>query len=169
MRTLSRLSLARLSLAALLLAGTAGAACAQVSVSYVKPEEFVDVPRGELERERVLKEFTSYFSTLDKKLPAGQQLKIEVLDIDLAGRLWPRRSGGDDIRVMNGGADWPHMKLRYTLEQNGTVLRSGDGELSNMMYQQRFTRYSDSDPLRYEKQMIDDWFDKTITPKVAAN
>lgn len=164
MRTLSRLSLA-----AILLAGTAGAAWAQVSVTYVKPEEFQDVPRGQIDRERLLKDFTSYFSTLDKKLPAGQQLKIEVLDIDLAGRLWPRRSGGEDIRIMNGGADWPHMKLRYTLEENGTVLRSGDSDLSNMLYQQRFTRYSDSDPLRYEKQMIEDWFDKTITPKVAAN
>lgn len=161
MRTLSRL-------AALLLACTVGTAWAQVSVSYVKPEEFMDVPRSELERERLLKEFTSYFATLDKKLPAGQQLKIEVLDIDLAGRLWPRRSGGEDIRIMNGGADWPHIKLRYTLEENGTVLRSGDSDLSNMMYQQRFTRYSDADPLRYEKQMIDDWFEKTITPKVAA-
>jgi len=158
------------SLAALVvLAATTGAAWAQVSVSYVKPDEFIDVPRSPIDRERMLKDFTQYFSTFDKKLPTGQQLKIEVLDIDLAGRLWPRRSGGDDIRVMNGGADWPHMKLRYTLEENGTVLRSGESELSNMMYQQRSTRLSDSDPMRYEKQMIDDWFEKTITPKVAAN
>ena len=157
------------SLAALvLLAATTGAAWAQVSVSYVKPDEFMDMPHGQIDRERVLKDFTQYFAKLDKKLPAGQQLKIEVLDIDLAGRLWPRRSGGEDIRIMNGGADWPHMKLRYTLEENGTVLRSGESDLSNMMYQQRMTRLSDSDPLRYEKQMIDDWFEKTILPKVAA-
>lgn len=157
------------SLAALLvLAATTGAAWAQVSVSYVKPDEFIDMPHSPIDRERVLKDFTRYFATFDKKLPAGQQLKIEVLDIDLAGRLWPRRSGGDDIRIMNGGADWPHMKLRYTLEANGAVLRSGESDLSNMMYQQRATRLSDSDPMRYEKQMIDDWFEKTITPKVAA-
>ena len=157
------------SLAALLvLAATTSAAWAQVSVSYVKPDEFIDMPHGQIDRERVLKDFTRYFATFDKKLPAGQQLKIEVLDIDLAGRLWPRRSGGDDIRVMNGGADWPHMKLRYTLEENGAVLRSGESDLSNMMYQQRATRLSDSDPMRYEKQMIDDWFEKTILPKVAA-
>lgn len=159
----------RTALATLLLAGATGAALAQVSVTYVKPDEFVDVPRSELERDRLLKQFTEYFATLDKKLPAGQQLKIEVLDIDLAGRLWPRRSGGEDLRVVNGGADWPHMHVRYTLEENGKVLRSGDDQLSNMMYQQRATRYWDSDALRYEKQMIDDWFDKTIiAPQVAA-
>ncbi len=163
-----RLKITSALAALLVLAATTGAAWAQVSVSYVKPDEFIDMPHGQIDRDRVLKEFTQYFATFDKKLPAGQQLKIEVLDIDLAGRLWPRRSGGDDIRIMNGGADWPHMKLRYTLEENGAVLRSGESDLSNMMYQQRATRLSDSDPMRYEKQMIDDWFEKTILPKVAA-
>jgi hypothetical protein len=33
-----------------------------------------------------------------------------------------------------------------------------------MNYQQTFSHYFDSEPLRYEKQMIDDWFDKTIAP-----
>lgn len=163
-----RLKITSTLAALLVLAATTGAAWAQVSVSYVKPDEFIDMPHGQIDRDRVLKEFTQYFATFDKKLPAGQQLKIEVLDIDLAGRLWPRRSGGDDIRIMNGGADWPHMKLRYTLEENGAVLRSGESDLSNLMYQQRATRLSDSDPMRYEKQMIDDWFEKTILPKVAA-
>lgn len=143
------------------------AVMAQVSVTYVKPEDFSDVPRGVIDRDRTLKDFTDYFKTLDKKLPAGQQLKIEVLDIDLAGRLYPRRAA-DDIRVMNGGADWPRMQLKYTLEQDGQVLRSGEEQLSNMNYQQgRLGGYFDSDPLRYEKQMLDDWFNKSIVPKVA--
>ena len=120
-----------------------------------------------LERERELKEFSDYFARLDKKLPAGQSLRIEVLDIDLAGRLYPRRSG-DDIRILNGGADWPRIHLRYTLEQDGKLLRSGDEQLSDMAYQDRLGRTSDSDPLRYEKRMLDDWFDKAIVPKVAA-
>ena len=151
--------------AAVLLAS--GAAWADVSVTFVKPEEFVDVPRNGIERDRTLKDFSDYFASLNKKLPAGQNLRVEILDIDLAGRMWPRRAG-DDIRVMNGGADWPHIHLRYTLEQNGQVLRSGDEHISNMMYQQSLNRYSDGDPLRYEKQMLDEWFNKSIVPKVAA-
>lgn len=150
-------------LAALL---ASSAALAQVSVSYVKPEEFTDVPRAEYDRERTLKDFSDYFATLNKQLPQGQTLKIEVLDIDLAGRLYPRRSG-DDIRVMTGGADWPRIHLRYTLEDNGQVLRSGDEQLSNMNYQWNRTSYFDNDPMRYEKQMLDDWFKKTIVPQLA--
>jgi hypothetical protein len=48
------------------------------------------------------------------------------------------------------------------------VLRSGDDNISNMNYQQSRNTYFDSDPLRYEKQMLDDWFSKAIVPKVAA-
>ncbi|MYM40993.1 DUF3016 domain-containing protein [Duganella qianjiadongensis] len=156
----------RILLAAALLAS--GAAAAQVSVSYVKPEDYADVPRNAIERERVLKDFSNYFDSWNARLPAGQSLKIEVLDIDLAGRMWPRRNGGEDIRVLNDGADWPRMRLHYTLEQNGQTLRSGDEQLSNMSYMQRINRYWETDTLRYEKQMLDEWFDKTIVPKVAA-
>ena len=153
-------------LAAVLALLASSAAWAQVSVSYVKPEDFVDIDRNPIDRERTLKQFTEYFQSLEKKLPAGQSLKIEVLDIDLAGRLYPRRAA-DDIRVMNGGADWPRMHLKYTLEQDGQVLRSGDEEISNMDYQHRVGGYFDSDPLRYEKQMLDDWFRKSIAPQLA--
>jgi len=156
----------RTMLAAATLLATS-AAWAQVSVTYVKPDDYTDVSRSQIERERTLKEFSDYFAKLDKKLPAGQALKIEVLDIDLAGRMYPRRSG-EDIRIMNGGADWPRLHLRYTLEQDGRVLRSGDDQLSNMSYQDRLGRYSSSDALRYEKQMLDEWFDKAIVPKVAS-
>lgn len=161
MRLLNKTVLA--AVAALL---ATSAAFAQVSVSYVKPEDFTDVPRLGIDRERTLQQFTDYFKSLEKKLPAGQSLKIEVLDIDLAGRLYPRRAA-DEIRVMKGGADWPHMHLKYTLEQDGQVLRSGDEQLSDMNYQSRLGAQFDNDPLRYEKQMLDDWFNKTIVPKVA--
>jgi hypothetical protein len=162
MRLMTRTTLA--AVAALL---ASSAAWAEVSVTYVKPEDYIDVPRGEIDRQHTLKEFSEYFAKLDKKLPAGQTLKIEVLDIDLAGRLYPRRNG-DEIRVMTGGADWPRIRLRYTLEQDGKTLRSGEEQLSNMSYQDRLGRYSGSDGLRYEKQMLDEWFDKAIVPKVAA-
>jgi hypothetical protein len=50
------------------------------------------------------------------------------------------------------------------VEQNGQVIKSGEAKLQDMNYQQTFSHYFDSEPLRYEKQMIDDWFDKTIAP-----
>ncbi len=147
-------------LAALLSLLASGAAWAEVDVSYVKPEEFSDVPFNARDREQLLKELTEHFNKMGQKLPAGQVLKVEVLDVDLAGRMVPRRFSPDELRVLRGGADWPQMHLHYTLEQDGKVLRSGDAQLSNMMYQERINRYSSGDPLRYEKQMMDDWFDK---------
>lgn len=151
-------------LAAAVLALAGGAALAEVTVTYVKPEQFSDVPYGVREREQVMKELTAHFDHMGKQLPAGQTLKVEVLDVDLAGWVYPRRWGPDDIRVLRGGADWPHMHLRYTLEQDGKVLRSGDRELANMAYQQRMNRYPSDDALRYEKQMLDDWFTQEFGP-----
>lgn len=148
-------------LAAALLAA-AGAASAGVTVNYEKPEDFVDMPRSPHERDQVLREMTRHFTGLAKDLPAGQELKVTVTDIDLAGREEPRHGAMDDIRIMRGGADWPALKLSYTLEENGQVLRSGSEALRNMMYQQRINRYTSGDALRYEKQMIDDWFQKSV-------
>lgn len=157
----------RTVLAAVVALLASSAALAEVTVTYTKPDDYTDLARGEYDRDRVLKQFTDYFATLEKKLPPGENLKIDVLDIDLAGRMYPRRNG-EEIRVMNGGADWPRMHLRYTLEKDGQVLRSGDDNIANMNYQQSRSSYFDSDPLRYEKQMLDDWFNKAIVPKVAA-
>lgn len=144
-----------------LLAGAS--AWAGVSVSYVKPEEFRDMPFSDTERQRTLAYFTEHFNALGKGLPAGEELKIEVLDIDLAGRTVPSRMGiTDDLRIMKGTADWPTMHLRYTLEADGKVIASGDEHLADMDYLSHFNRYSSGEPIRYEKQMLDDWFKKTF-------
>jgi len=156
------------SLLAAVLALSAAGAWAQTEVSYVKPDEFSDVPFNARDREQLLKDLSAHFAHMAKQLPPGQSLKVEVLDVDLAGRTYPRRSGPDEIRVMRGGADWPTMHLRYSLEQDGKVLRSGDDHLSNMAYQDRINRYSSGDPLRYEKQMMDDWFQKEFLSTTVA-
>lgn len=152
MRIISRTWLAALSLAA------SGAAWAGVSVSYVEPEKFSDLPRQTEDRARMLKDLSEHFQKLGQKLPLDQTLKIEVTDIDLAGREEPSRRMANDVRVLRGGADWPHMRLRYWLESNGKVLRSGSDNLSDMAYLNRLNSYSTGDSLRYEKRMIDDWF-----------
>jgi hypothetical protein len=153
---------ARIWLAAALLAA-AGGAIAGVTVEYTDPEKFIDLPRSPHERDRVLKEVRDHFAKLGKDLPAGQDLKVTISDIDLAGWAEPRRWSTDDVRIMRGGADWPRIDLTYSLEENGQVLRSGKDSLKNMMYQQRLNKYTSSDAMRYEKQMIDDWFRTAIT------
>ena len=148
-----------------LFALTAGAASAGVTVNYVESDKFSDLPFAPWEREQVLKDLSEYFGMLGEKLPEGQDLAIEVTDIDLAGREYPSMRGGRELRILKGTADWPIMNLRYSLTQNGQVLKGGEARLADMSYMQRINRFSDSDPLRAEKRMIDEWFTETILGK----
>jgi hypothetical protein len=132
------------------------AAWAGVNVTYVKPEEFFDIPA--LQRDRVLKDINDHFTALGARLPPGQNLEIEITALVLAGRTIPQHRTAEEIRVLKGGADWPSMHLRYRLESNGQVTRRGEDDLANMMYLQRMNNYPQNENLRYEKQMIDDWF-----------
>jgi hypothetical protein len=153
----------RLALAGViaLAAGSAGAA---VTVTYVAPEKYADVPRDTGARENMMNDLTDHFTWLGTALPPGQDLRIEVLDIDLAGREEPSARAVQDVRVMRGGADWPRMRLRYSVEQNGQVIKSGEAQLSDMDYMAKVSRYGEEEPQRYEKAMIDRWFEKNIAP-----
>jgi len=144
-------------------------AWAGAKVTFVHPDQFSDVPFSSSDRDDVLRALEQHIDKLAAKLPAGQQLNVEVTDVDLAGQTWPSRFRGQDIRIMNGRADWPHMTLRYTLTQGDQVVRSGDETISDMTYQMHINRYGRDDPLRYEKRMLDDWFkDKVATPAMAS-
>ena len=151
-----------------LLALAAGAASADVTVNYVQPERFSDLPFTTWEREAVLKDLTGHFAKLGAQLPAGQDLRVEVLDVDLAGREYPGR-GPRDLRIIkSNGVDWPRIDLRFAVEQNGQVLRSGEVKLRDMAFMNRISRPTDNDSLRYEKRMIDDWFYSAIVPRERA-
>ena len=156
------------ALAALVLLATMAASSASAGVAkvtFVEPEKFSDVPFSHYDRERVLVELRSHFDKLAARLPADQQLHVEVTDLDLAGQTWPTRFRGQDIRIMTGGADWPHMTLRYTITQGGQVIKSGAEELNDMAYQQHMSRNGGSDVLYYEKRMIDQWFKNRVAAR----
>lgn len=151
-----------------LLVLAAGAASAEVSVNYVEPERFSDLPFTTWDREAVLKDLTGHFARLGAQLPPGQNLRVDVLDVDLAGRAYPGR-GLHDLRIVKShGADWPRIDLRFAIEQDGQVLRSGEVQLRDMAFMDRSGRYSDGESLRYEKRMIDDWFYSAIVPRERA-
>ncbi len=151
-------------IAALLLV-SASAASAAATVTFAQPDRFSDVPFTSWERERILKDLSEHFDKLAARLPAGQELSVEVLDVDLAGQTWPTRMSGRDIRIMNGRADWPSIKLRYTVTQGGQVVRSGEENIRNMSYMQGSNRYYSNDALRYEKKMLDDWFRERLATR----
>ena len=141
-------------------------AAGTIEVKYLAPETYTDIGFGTYERERTLKSLSDYVQTLAKQLPDGQTLRLEVLDIDLAGEL--RHYGAQEVRVLRGRADWPHLILRYTLSAAAqgapaSTLKAGDANLSDMSYLYTLNigtqRYGD---LAYEKRMLNQWFEQNF-------
>lgn len=143
-----------------LFALAASAASAAVTVTYVNTEKMTDVPRFETDRKSMEINFREFFEELATKLPAGQDLKVEILDIDLAGDVFPRVPIRD-VRVTKGSYDFPRIHLRYSIEQDGKVLRSGDRELADRNYQLNVNSYR-NEMYNYEKQMLSEWFKKDV-------
>ncbi|MYM80796.1 DUF3016 domain-containing protein [Duganella sp. FT50W] len=148
--------------AAIIFTVAATSAGAEANVSYLNTAEMTDVPRHPKDLASMEYTFTEQLKQLSDRLPAGQVLKVEFLDIDLAGDVFPRVPVRD-IRVTKGQADWPRIHLRYSIEQDGKVLRSGEGKLADPNYQMGVNMYS-QELYAYEKQMLDAWFRKEILP-----
>jgi hypothetical protein len=142
------------------LALAASTASAAVTVTYANPDNMTDVPRSKVDRDSMEAALLEHFKQLAARLPAGQTLKVEILDIDLAGDVFPRVAI-HDVRVMKGGADWPRIHLRYSIEQDGKVLISGERQLADMNYLMGTNRYR-GESFPHEKQMLDDWFRKDV-------
>jgi hypothetical protein len=90
-------------------------------------------------------------------LPPDQSLKVEVLDVDLAGRLMPWQPRFYGTRLMDE-VTWPAIRMRYTLERDGAVVMSAEESVIDQLYLGRPREYFSSDRLVFEKQMLDDWF-----------
>jgi hypothetical protein len=138
---------------------------AAVTVTFVEPEKYVDTGWVRTDSASVLKGIEAHLVALGKGLPPGHKLAIEVLDIDLAGEERMRR-GTQDIRVQRGGADWPSMRLRYTLERDGQK-ETREETIADMNYLHRRRDFS-NDALAYEKRMLDDWFRARFAPPAKA-
>jgi len=157
-------SLKFIAAAAVLSAPLAFSAAAQaaVEVTYVSPDKFVDASprgmRGAKADERLMVELREFLEKqAARHLKPGQDLKIEVLDVDLAGRV---EAGGYDIRIVRE-IDWPSIKLHYTLTQNGATLASGEERISDLNYLRNINvAYGGNDSLKYEKAMLRDWLRK---------
>jgi hypothetical protein len=145
--------------AGLAVAAVAAHAAGTAQVSFVQPDKFADAGNARRDHDANLRALASHIEALAARhLGDGQKLSVEVLDVDLAGEMRFSRRLNDNIRVLKGGADWPRIKLRYTLESAGQAPRSGEQTIADMSYLQRLNRYPSDTQLRYEKRMLDDWF-----------
>ena len=142
------------------------ASAATVSVTFVQPEKFTDAghSRGratERDLAELREDLQQHLQRLaDRKLAASDTLQVELLDIDLAGDFEMNRlTRFSDVRVVRDIAS-PRIKLRYTGKLGDRVVTGAEEELSNMNFLWGHNRYSGGDRLRYEKPMLDAWFEK---------
>ncbi|MET0519478.1 MAG: DUF3016 domain-containing protein [Burkholderiaceae bacterium] len=138
-------------------------ASAAVEVHFIEPDKFTDADNslmsGGRKRDEVLKDIQQHLRKLGDKYLPGQDLLIEVTDVDLAGVVRPVGPRMEMIRILDS-IGRPAITLNYTVSRDGQELRKGVGRLSDLNYQESFNQYPGNDPLRYEKRMMDKWFEK---------
>ncbi len=156
----------RIFAGASLLALTHFALAANVTVAFVQPENYTDAgyshriaTPGELAD--VQREIVRHLERLSERtLAPDESLRIEILDIDLAGQFEPFtfRNGGE-VRIVRD-VTAPHIHLRYILSRGDQALASGEERLTDLDFLLSSQRYLSNDKLRYEKPMLDRWFEK---------
>ncbi|MGE0447395.1 MAG: DUF3016 domain-containing protein [Vicinamibacterales bacterium] len=149
-------------LLALPLLAAALPARAAVDVTFAEPARYSDARLNGNVRpgadESVLKQLRAHLEALGARyLRDGQVLKVEVLDIDLAGRYEPWRATAYDVRFLRD-VTWPRIKLRYALESGGAAVAQGEETLADLGYLSHPEVRLASDRLGYEKRMLDEWF-----------
>jgi Protein of unknown function (DUF3016) len=141
---------------------------AAVTVSYGDPDRFTDAGDRNTDPRQAMLSLEQHFKKLgDRYLPPHTNLKIQVLDLDRAGR--PAGNLPTEIRIITGQADMPCIELAYTLEADGKELQSGHERVCDPGYLSRplGPPYDEHDPLVYEKRMLEQWFRKKfakVTP-----
>ena len=159
-----------LLLSALLLAGTEAAHAldpvkgpSQVEVTFFESEKFTDVKDGEFGtdkgREATLAALKEHLvKRASRNLLPGQKLAVTVTDVDLAGEYEPWRGGQwSDVRIVKDIYP-PRISLAFRLmAADGTVLKEGKRDLLDMGFMMKLTDAFRDDPLRYEKELINDW------------
>lgn len=153
---------------ALGLLALAATARADVQVNFIQPEKFSDIKDNTGFRQPdLLKDIEAHLVSRAAKHLPGRDVRFEVSDVDLAGEVEPFFWHGQWLRVMRTVTS-PAMELSYEVRDGGQVVQQGKVRLRDMNYQDGFNVYSSSEPLRYEKRMIDRWMERDFSPKVAA-
>ena len=178
-RRRAALAAPRVLVAMLLLAVPSGPAFAadpaagteRVTVTMQKPEAFRDFKVtciGMDERMRGMLADLSQFVRVSaaRYLRDGDALEITVTDVDMAGEFetW-RGPRACSVRVMLD-IYAPRIILDFRLtDRDGKVVSAGHRDLADQLYLTRAVTLS-TDPLRYEKNLLLDWFEKEFASRL---
>jgi hypothetical protein len=159
------MSVAALAAFSLVLGASAQAAGGVVTVNFVEPDKFFDAGNEPFDKQANLRALQAHLQKLGEiYLAPGQTLVLDITDVDLAGQVRPSRRFARDIRIVKGSADWPRITLRYVLQTPGQAEQQGSETVADLGYQQHFNAYAATETLRYEKQMLNDWFKARFGP-----
>ncbi len=138
-------------------------ASATTTVTFKNPTEFTDIGFYNQESSTAMNVLEQHFKTLSEQyLAPNQNLKVEVLDVDLAGRIEYASRHFFDKRVLRGSVDWPRIKFHYVVEADGKVVTDSEANIADMTYLNRIsTRYSNV-TYPHEMQLLEDWFKATF-------
>ncbi|MFN3310924.1 MAG: DUF3016 domain-containing protein [Thermomonas sp.] len=99
-----------------------------------------------------------------RQLPPGYRLELTIEDIKRAGQYEPWRGvGAQDVRIIRDIYP-PRMTVRFReLDATGKVVAEGQRQLTDPAFLVNSGMINDTDPLRYEKRMIDSWLRREFT------
>ncbi|MGO1000519.1 DUF3016 domain-containing protein [Lysobacter sp. CA196] len=139
-----------------------------VAVRWEDPAKFTEIRysrnRFEAERGNWVEQLAQHLRTrAQKRLPEGQRLEVDIADIKRAGDFEPWHGPQfDDTRFIREIYP-PRIVLNFKrLDANGQVVAEGERTLRDMSFMMGARSVSDSDPLRYEKRLIDDWLSREL-------
>lgn len=139
-----------------------------VSVSWEDPAQFSDLRysgnRWEATRGNWVVELATHLQkSAARRLPEGQRMEVVITDIQRAGRYEPWHGPNlDHVRFMREHYP-PRISLNVRiLDANGNVLSEGERKLVDSAYLMNTSARLDSDPLRFEKRLIDNWLRREL-------
>ena len=134
-----------------------------VNVHWADPAGFSELRysqnRHEAARGDWVVELADYMQEkIAKTVPAGDRVDVQILDITRAGEYeWMPHATTDDIRVMRDVYP-PRMTLNFRhVDASGAVVAEGERKIADLAYLQTQPPFPASDPLRYDKRLIDTW------------
>jgi hypothetical protein len=133
---------------------------ATVEMNWIEPGTYDDIRSGDQNRkafrERTFKILEKHFIKLAASLPQNQRLKVDILNIDLAGEI--DFSGARQVRILRESY-FPRFNLSYQLiDDNNEIVMSGSDKLKSINFLQSSNLRYRNEPLGHEKKMLDVWF-----------
>lgn len=145
-----------------------------VRVDWADPAGFSELRysgnRQEARRGNWVEQLARYLQeSAARQLPAGQALRVTITDIRRAGSYEPWHGPNlQDARIIRDLYP-PRITLQFTrLDAQGAVIDQGERKLVDHGFLSGSARLGDSDPLRYEKSLLDDWLQRELKPAAGA-